>query len=385
MNPGEYCASIWAASSIKKIQVGDDSVIALIKSADAKPIVSGHDLWDMWPIQLATGEAAAIAGGVLWMILSAPIAPDPEERHAHARIRLLHLSGSAWSDLGLLLPEGLSGGSREWSGSSIYDPETSQLTVYYTAAGRYGEESLTFEQRLFEMRASLSIVSGSVSIGSWSAPIESVVSDGRYYVIANQTEGAPGTIKAFRDPAFFRDPSDGREYLLFTASLAQSADAHNGAIGIASATGDASHPWQLLAPLIDADGVNNELERPHMVVKDGLYYVFWSTQSHVFSDGCRSAPSGFYGMVASSLFGEYKLLNGGGLVAANPPSEPHQGYSWWVCSDLSVFSFVDYWGLEGRDLVDHPHLRRKHFGGTPAPVFHLQLNGEATKIVQKSK
>ena len=40
--------------------------------------------------------------------------------------------------------------------------------------------------------------------------------------------GAIGTIKAFRDPAFFRDPADGCDYLLFTASLAASASAWNG-------------------------------------------------------------------------------------------------------------------------------------------------------------
>ena len=93
----------------------------------------------------------------------------------------------------------------------------------------------------------------------WTAPLESVVADGVIYAKDMAGGGAIGTIKAFRDPAWFRDPADGAEYLVFAASLAQSSSHWNGAVGIARREGDR---WALRAPIISADGVNNELERP---------------------------------------------------------------------------------------------------------------------------
>ncbi|OYV65938.1 MAG: hypothetical protein B7X09_04355 [Acidiphilium sp. 21-66-27] len=134
--------------------------------------------------------------------------------------------------------------------------------------------------------------------------------------------------------------------------------------------------WTLLDPLITADGVCNELERPHAVSYRGQYYVFWSTQATVFEQGGPVGPTGLYGMVAPSLFGPYRPINGSGLVLANPPSEPTQAYSWWVMGDLSVTSFVDYWGLRGRMPATNPELARSQFGGVPAPFLQLRLDGD---------
>ena len=139
--------------------------------------------------------------------------------------------------------------------------------------------------------------------------------------------------------------------------------------------------WQILPPLIDADGLSNELERPHIIAKNGLYYVFWSTQRHMFAPDGPSGPTGLYGMVAADLHGPYRPLNGSGLIAGTPESEPRQSYSRWVCEDLSVVSFIDHWGLAGRNLTHHPQLNRAQFGGTPAPVFSLMLDGDCAKIV----
>jgi levansucrase len=86
-------------------------------------------------------------------------------------------------------------------------------------------------------------------------------------------------------------------------------------------------------------------------------------------------------MVADSVLGPYRPVNGSGLVAGAPDAEPSQSYSWWVCDDLSVVSFVDHWGMNGRILADDPGLNRSQFGGTPAPVFKLSLDGDCAKIV----
>jgi levansucrase len=365
--------SAWTADHVAAIS--DMPAIPLITKA--APAIAGLDLWDMWPVQLANGDTARFDGAALWMILSAPCQPDPGARHNLARIRLVSEQGDIWRDYGNVLPERLSPGSREWAGSSVYDPGTGKVTLYFTAAGQRDEADFTYQQRVFETCAVV-VQGGGITFENWTLPTESFVSDNETYVRVDQSDGEPGHIKAFRDPAYFCDPADGAEYLLFTGSLKLSQSAFNGAVGIARRVGKT---WQLLPPLIHADALNNELERPHMIVRDGLYYLFWSTQRRVFADGQPAGPNGLYGMVATSLFGDYRPLNSTALIAANPASEPLQAYSWWVQSTLEVASFIDHWGMQGRSFDDHPGLLRSQFGGTPAPLFSLALSGDRATIV----
>ena len=97
--------------------------------------------------------------------------------------------------------------------------------------------------------------------------------------------------------------------------------------------------------MVTADGMNNELERPHVVVHDGRYYLWFSTQSRTFHPDVP-APTGLYGFVADSLLGPYEPLNGHAGVLVNPPSRPRQAYSWLVLNDLSVVGFVDAYGFD---------------------------------------
>ena len=369
--------SHWSAACVAGIADAPVPAAPAIDRAALTHPLPGHHLWDHWPVQERDGAVAAIAGGALVMLLSASERDDPDERHAIARIRLMHRAarGAGWTDLGVGLPDGPYPGSREWAGSAVVDPDHRRLTLYYTAAGLFGENRISYAQRLFETEAPLDVDNGRIAVGRWSPPVESVAADGRWYMRDMEGGGGIGTIKAFRDPAWFRDPADGREYLLFAASLARSASAWNGAIGIARRE---NGRWSLMPPLLDADGVNNELERPHVVVRDGLYYLFWSTQRKVFADRGPAGPNGLYGMVANALSGPWRPLNGTGLVLANPPHAPLQAYSWLVLADLSVLSFADMVGLDRppRDA----HEARAHFGGVPAPVLRLRVDGERAVI-----
>ena len=102
----------------------------------------------------------------------------------------------------------------------------------------------------------------------------------------------------------------------------------------------------------------------------------------MFAPEAEAGPTGLYGAVAESVLGPYQMLNGSGLVAANPADEPRQAYSWWVCDDLRVISFVDHWGLKGRPH-NAPETIRAQFGGTIAPRFSLKLNGAAAEIASR--
>jgi len=292
----------------------------------------------------------------MWMALTAPDRGDPALRHFEAKIHWIERRGGQWLDCGPVLPDLPVTYEREWAGSALLDGGV--VTLFFTAAGCV-RRSGGYRQELWAAHACVPDA-GLPQPEDWSAPAPLVTGYGAAYMPADAHEGEPGRIKAFRDPAWFRDPADGSEYLAFTASLAGSQSAFNGAFGLARKT---AAGWELVAPAIHAEAVNNELERAHLVFHAGSYYAFWSTQTVTFADGLRHAPGGLYGMVAGSMAGPWRPLNGTGLVLANPSERPQQTYSWYVDADLTVCSFVDV-------------LPDGGFGGVPAPLLRLALDGD---------
>ena len=371
------CAtSYWTRAQVATISVTPRQEIAVVTGNDVAAIIPDLDLWDFWPVQDRDGRTVDFGGETLWAILSAPRFDNPADRHDVARIRLIGNRKGRWIDHGNLLPDGHAPGTREWAGSTIYDPATQVLTLYFTATGRPGEP-FSFEQRQFETHGQLVWANEHPHIGSWSPPVELYRPDGIDYVDTRATQGGPGLITGFRDPGYFRDPRDNREYLVFTGSDARSGATHNGVIGLARRD---PNGWSLLPPILNASGLTNELERPHILYRDGRYYLFWSTQRSVFAPDSPNGPNGLYGAVADDVRGPYQPLNGTGLVAACPAVEPFQTYSWFVTDTLDVVSFIDFWGLAGLRPDDHPGGPRGQFGGVPAPVFRIVLDGETAHI-----
>ncbi|WP_316748632.1 glycoside hydrolase family 68 protein [Sphingomonas sp. A2-49] len=363
----------WTADAARRAADQPAAALPVITAADVVPILAGHDLWDMWQIADADGRTVVVGGRSWWFFLAAPAFADPDARHDAARIHLTSHGSDGWRDHGPAFPDGFAPGSREWSGSAVLDADGATLTMYFTAAG-HRDGSRRFAQRLFETRGRFE----AGRVGDWHPPVESVVADGAVYRVADQGDAVDGRIKGFRDPGYLRDPADGAEYLLFVGSAGWVDAIDDGVIGVARRTAPAD-PWALAPPLVEAIGVNSELERPHVVVHAGRYYLFWSTQARRFADGI-GAPTGLYGMVAPAMTGPWTPLNGSGLVAANPSAEPAQGYCWWVTGELDVISFVDAWGLGGGVAPD-PVTRRAQFGGTAAPWFRLALDGDRAAIV----
>ncbi|WP_408590956.1 glycoside hydrolase family 68 protein [Novosphingobium sp.] len=348
--------------------------IPLVTAQDIQPLVPGLDLWDCWPLAHEDGRTVVHAGRTWWFFLSSPIFPDPVTRHGFARIRLLSRGADGWRDHGNALPDGLNPSTREWAGSAVLHDDGRAVTLFYTVAGRR-DGPFSFEQRLFAVPGTL----GPQGPEGWQTPEEIIVADGVRYIADRQEIEAPepGTIKGFRDPAWFRDPATGLAHIVFTASAAWDDNRFNGIVGVATWDGTR---WALGDPVIEAIGVNNELERPNVHFRDGRYYLFWSTQRHTFNPQAVPGPNGIYGAVADSFSGPWRAINGSGLVAANPATEQTQTYSWWVTGEDEVWSFVDYWGMQGRALADHPELLRAQFGGTAAPVFRLRFAGDAVTV-----
>lgn len=378
----DYIASRWTADHVAAILDKALPSAPVIGAEHITPLFPQHDLWDIWPVQNPDGSIAVIAGGTLWMVLSTPRLEDPRMRHDIARIRMINRFDGVWRDCGLLFPDDLNPGSREWSGSARYDVATGTVTAYFTAAGQRGETVASFEQRLFQTTGQLDVSGATPAIVAWSTPELLVINNGAFYVNLAADQGKPGNIRGFRDPYWFRDPFDSCEYILFTGSLPGSAHMCSGVVGLARAIAiDSGASFELMPPIVSADGVANEMERPHMLVRDDQYYLFWSTQHSVFADGGPKGPSGLYGMVGPSITGPFRPLNGTGLVIANPPAEPQQAYCWQVLDTLEVISFVDHWGLRGRDLLSDPALNRAQFGGTIAPMLKIAIHGVTTELL----
>lgn len=370
----------WTAADASAHVSGHNNVIPpFLLDPSARP--ANFDLWDMWPVERSDGTLPLFDGRALWMVLAAPAGADPDDRHGIARIHLATERAGQWTLHQPVFPDGFTPGNREWSGTALLADDHARLTVYFTAAGRRGNAGQSFEQRLFEAHCRFAVEDDAFRLSQWSAPVESVVADGVHYRIANQTEGRPGEILGFRDPGFFRDPQTGTAYLFFTGSCAQSTSRWTGVIGVAQACDTAAVQWSLLPPVLSAVGLNNELERPHMRLFGGHYYLFWSTQQKVFAPDGRGGMTGLYGAVASSPLGPFTLLNGSGLVAGTPPQAPAQEYSWWVLDDMRVIGFADFPGIADMDMIDDATQRRAHFAGYPAPFFRIGLNGASAWVV----
>ena len=375
----------WSQAILARIKPDPTRNAPIITQADAAPILADLDVWDMWPLADAHGIAAPIRFpqglGTLWFALAAPQCTDPIDRHGLARIRLLGLVGENWIDCGNALPDLFAPGSREWSGSACLNADGVTVQLFFTAAGTRDEPVLTVQQRLFHTKGTLDLTGLHPQISGWQSAREIVIADDQTYLKIPAEPGLPGKIKAFRDPGFFCDPTDGKTYLVFAASIKAAAPGYCGAIGIAVARDATLDNWDLLPPIITAIGVTDELERPHLVFRDNHYYLFWCTQNQVFAPDGPSGPTGLYGMVSQKITGPYQPLNEDSLVIGNPPSEQLQAYSWWVMGDGAVISFIDYWGLQGRALADHPDLIRRQFGGVPAPVLHLAFDGTKAMLI----
>jgi levansucrase len=359
--------STWRAEHVRRIApwdgAGAGSLIPPVIAPDRSGLDPARLYWDMWPLQDACGHRATLAGREMWMALTAPDRGDPALRHFEAKIhwieRCTHAVGGSWHDHGPVLPDFDVPYEREWAGSALLDEGV--VTLFFTAAGT-AEKAGGYQQQLWQTSAPLGPDGWP---GAWCFPAPCFQGYGADYMPADAHDGAPGTIKAFRDPAYFRDPANGAEYLAFTASLAGSSSAFNGAFGLARRVGS---EWVLVPPCLHADGVNNELERAHLVFHGGHYYAFWSTQTATFAPDLRHAPGGLYGMVADSMDGPWQPVNGTGLVLANPADCPQQTYSWYVDAALTVCSFVDVMPGDG-------------FGGVPAPLLQLALEGDCSRVL----
>jgi len=409
--------STWAPDAAAGIERGDDNTMPLIVQESLQPVVDDHWIWDSWPLRSTDGDVAEFEGWTIVFGLSAEIVDDrvPGDRHGLASWRMLGSQtglgdDAQWVDLGPVWAAGDAVGARQWAGSAVLDPATDRVTLYYTALGDLpagdeltgGPASDPYEDVNWTGGSNLSTSSGPdrQEMVAVSAELTSdadgrptladmgeheiiLTADGAIYRTAEQASDLDAPY-VFRDPWWFRDDDSGREYLLFSASPAfLTGDAAGGLVGLAMK--DDSGTWVPLQPVLASPGVNNQLERPHLVHDDGLTYLFVSTHGFSFLDGI-DGPPGLYGFVSDGLGSDFRVLNGTGLVMANPAGEEQQAYSWVVLPSSEVLSFANYFDLEavgGLSGISGQSVewQREHFAGTLAPLVQLELDGASTDVL----
>ncbi|MEW9673221.1 glycoside hydrolase family 68 protein [Ammoniphilus sp. 3BR4] len=395
----------WSREAVKQMDLNESNTAPVIHMEDLEEMTPEYHVWDTWPLQDRNGHPAVVNGYKIIFALTVPSDVIPGKRHDTAEIRYFYSKdGKSWKLGGLLFNDGQRLGSRQWAGSAMVDKD-GKFHIFYTATGRKNENRLTYEQRLATATADIMTTNSSVAFTNWSDHKIILEPDGQYYQTQEQANQGEFSY-AFRDPYFFQDPKTGEEYILFEANSAGSlgertcrqenpgsdlmgeAKSYNGSIGMARAVNDSLTEFEILPPVLEANCVNEELERPSMMVKGNRYYLFTKTHHEKFAPGL-DAPEGLYGFASESLIGGYKPLNGSGLVIANPKDNPYQAYSWMVMSNGTVISFVNYVNVEGKSIHEigeqSPDYEREHFGGMLAPSLKLSITGDQTKIVHEKK
>lgn len=400
----------WTREQVSKIELNEDNTLPYTDISELEKFSENYHIWDSWPLTDRDGNIASIKGWKVMFALSAPNDVLPGKVHDIATIRYFYSkNGKDWTLGGTLFPEGASLGSREWAGSAMSD--NGKIHAFYTATGHRGEEHLTFEQRLAMATGDIIADSNGVRFENWGEHKVILEPDGKYYQTKEQAQQGEGGGYAFRDPMWFKDPKTEKEYILFEGNsggvvgerkfkpeYAGSPDyikenpvpagaVHaNGNIGIAEVVdGDPSN-LNMLPPLLEANYVNEELERPHIIVKDEKYYLFTDSHINKYAEGLQG-PEGLYGFVSDTLIGGYEPLNESGLVLANPPENPYQAYSWLVLPNLNVVGFAHFGDLGSLSIGDvgnqSPEYQFEHFGGTLAPTAKISIKGDTTKIVKE--
>lgn len=374
----------------------DEANVAPVLYPPSERLDEDLHLWDTWWLRDRDGSPAEVNGYRVVVALTSSSGLLPGKRHDVATLRYFYSrDGKSWETGGRVFETGMLG-SRQWAGSALH--EDGDVYVYYTAAGEADEADLSYSQRIaLAEGGSVTAADDGVRIdGPWEHSVL-LEPDGEWYEREEQSRGMTYT---FRDPWFFEDPASGETYLLFEGNtpVLDGSDAcggdatqqeFNGSVGIAhSPTGDPTD-FELRPPLLDAVCVNQELERPHLVVRDGGYYLFVSSHHHTFAPGIEGYDA-LYGFVADELRGAYEPLNGHGMVLTNPANAPFQAYSWLAYDhgdELLVTSFLNYVDYDRPSMDDVALLseneQMRRFGGTLAPTVRVGVEGTRTRILGK--
>lgn len=386
---GDY-TDTWTRAQVADIELTDQNTLPLYEEMPVEIMTDEVWVWDTWPLTDLSTKTVNVSGWKIAFSLTADRDLAFPQRHWTAEIGyFISRDGKDWQYMGDVFPEEVDPpGLREWAGSAVL--VDGRVQFYYTASGADGAADGTpayFEQKLAMASADINAGPDGVSFDGWSEHKVLAEADGELYQTLEQSLVGP-IIYGFRDPFVFRNPDDGEVYMLFEGNspgesveclpenigegdsppIDPEAKYYNGNIGLAASVGGSLSEFELLAPIMNANCVNQQLERPHATFRGGDVYLWTITHKFTFAPNLQGIGSdSLIGFVGPSLRSDYQPLNGSGLVLSNPPENNTQAYSWYVMPGGFVESFLD--NVQGE------------YAGTLAPTVKLAIQGNArTKI-----
>lgn len=394
----KYKGSQWTIADSKKIRFDDPTTT--MPEIDYNFPVPHSDLWqwDTWCLRTEQGENATYNGWYIMFSLLAPrnhnvdINKDWNARHGKAFIGyFFSRDGLNWKYGGAVLKPGASKRPQQWAGCSILRNLTDNVDLFFTSVGSGQSVIAHSSAHIRTDNNRVWFVDGFDSVTDLFGP------DGVIYATPGQNP-----YYSFRDPFFWVDKKSGEHYLLFEANEAGATNGHYvgpeetsylppgdvptpdssgkcAVIGIARLVSDFPHAdytkWEIMPPILKAIGTHDQLERPHIVEKNGLTYLFAIGHASYFSKNTKG-PDGIYGYVSrDGLFGQYQPLNGSGLVLGNPTRQPKETYSHLVDSQGYVMSFID-------TINDPQGTSRYRLGGTLAPTVKIEFVDDRTYLTK---
>lgn len=368
----------WTRQDALSIELDEDNTLPLLQELPVEIITDEAWIWDSWPLTNLDTRTVSYKGWDVLFSLTADRDLDFVERHWTAHIGYsVSRDGKSWAYQGDLFPAEVDPpGQREWAGSAILVGD--RVYVYYTASGEEGaadDEPEYFTQKLAVASAKINADKNGVWFSDWSEHEVIGEADGEMYQTLEQSLAGP-IIYGFRDPWVFRNPQDGMVYMLFEGNTAgealdcgnagngdngnggyepyaasearvasvpvsPQAKYYNGNIGLAVSTGSMTD-FELLPPIMNANCMNQQLERPHAVFRGGNVYLFTISHKFTFAPNLQEkGVDGLFGFVGPSIRSDYIPLNQSALVLANPPENNTQAYSWYTMPGFFVEAFLD--------------------------------------------
>ncbi|WP_207921398.1 glycoside hydrolase family 68 protein [Micromonospora sp. KC721] len=396
--PQDDFTATWKRADALKVRSNTTNTSPLIP-ANFPVMTDKVWIWDTWPLTNLSTNVVTYKGWHVIFSLTAPRNIFFGDRHWQARIGFFYSrDGKSWKYGGHMFPADTSLGSREWAGSTILR-DGNEVQTFYTASGRDngGIDPNDALQRLATATGRIHADDRGVWFTGFRNHKIIAEADGRFYQTLEQSQAGP-IIYAFRDPFAFRNPDDDRTYILFEGNtggvageyqcqqrdlgklppghtVPAEARYYTGNIGLMEATRSDLRSWRLLPPILSANCVNQQTERPHLVFRNGKVYLFTISHTFTFAPGL-TGPDGVYGFVGESLRSNYRPLNASALVLGNPPEQRLQQYSHYVMPNLLVESFID-------TIFTQPGEQAPVYGGTLAPTLRLDIRGNRTYVVEE--
>ena len=414
----------------------DSSKIENFPAATTKDAQSGKtenlDIWDSWPVVQANNGVPVNYKGYQLVIGMMGNGQDWNDGHLYL---LYNKYGDNnfddWKCAGPIFGFNASDKHQQWSGSATLNSDNS-IQLYYT------EDDLTDgnnHQQLATATIHLNCDDNGVTIGNVTNRKILFAGDGYYYQTYQQWKDANDKMDDFclRDPHVFEQ--NGKRYLVFEAgtgsynyqsndqvynlhnygestiaediqdlfsiinneNMIHKASLANACIGLMELGGTEENPTiaKLYAPIVSTPMVSDEIERPVTVKIGDKYYLFTDTRlNRGIDDSLNNEANkkigdnvGMLGFVADSFDGDYKPLNGSGVVltATVPNHDRTSEYSWYAVPMLDSKCNTTNYILITAYMSNRNQAAGKGLNATWGPSYVVKINpNDTTEVIGNS-